>query len=314
MSPPRLLGVDGGGTSTVAWLADERGEVLGRGTAGPSNSKAVGVSAALAALDAALGEAFRDAAIAPCALDVACLGLAGFGREDDRRVLRQWAGARGLARRLLPVTDGDLVIAAGTPGGWGVGVIAGTGSIAVGRDPEGRSARAGGWGPLIGDEGSAYAVVRAALRTVVRRADGRDPPAAGRDALSERLLAALGASAIEGLIPALHAPGMDRTRIAGLAPAVLAASAEDPAVVERLLLPAGRALAELVIAVARGLGWSEGDLPLACAGGFLLAADEVRRGLTETLGRAGYNPRESLVPDPVRGAVVLARNALRRGE
>ncbi|MDR3636587.1 MAG: BadF/BadG/BcrA/BcrD ATPase family protein [Isosphaeraceae bacterium] len=313
MNGPRLLGIDGGGTSTVAWLAEADGNVLGRGLAGPSNPKAIGVPAALAALEYAIDRAFHAAGESVREVDVACLGLAGFARPDDQRLLRDWAGGRPLSRRLLLVTDGDLALAAGTPEGWGVGVIAGTGSIAVGRDRDGRTARAGGWGPLIGDEGSAYAVVLAAFRRVVRRADGRDVRALEPDPLTSHLLAALGVAEIQGLIPALHAPVMDRARIAGLAPAVLAASEQDPTVVDDLLAPAGRELAQAVAAVARALGWTSGDLPLACAGGFLLAADAVRQGLLDELKRLGYVPSATAVAEPVRGAVILARHALSGG-
>ena len=101
----------------------------------------------------------------------------------------EWAEQAGWARSVLMVNDGDLVIAAGTPEGWGIGVIAGTGSIAVGRTKDGRTARAGGWGHLIGDEGSAYRIVLDALRLVARRADGRDPRPSGHDPLTERICA-----------------------------------------------------------------------------------------------------------------------------
>ena len=135
MTQRMLLGVDGGGTSTEAWLAEVGGEVLGRGVSGPSNAKAVGMEAARQALDAALDAAFDDAGLEPAPVDAACLGLAGFDRPDDRTILTGWADEARLARRLVLVNDGDLVVAAGTPEGWGVGVIAGTGSIAVGRAP-----------------------------------------------------------------------------------------------------------------------------------------------------------------------------------
>ena len=90
--------------------------------------------------------AFDDAHLAPAPVDVACLGLAGFDRPGDRRILAGWAEEARWAHRLVLANDGDLVIAAGTPEGWGIGVIAGTGSIAVGRARNGRTARAGGWG------------------------------------------------------------------------------------------------------------------------------------------------------------------------
>ena len=99
-----------------------------------------GWSPRVAALDAAIRAVFDAAGLEPAPVDVACLGLAGFDRPDDRAVLAGWADEACVARRLVLVNDGDLVVAAGTPEGWGVGVIAGTGSIAVGRTPDGRTA------------------------------------------------------------------------------------------------------------------------------------------------------------------------------
>jgi N-acetylglucosamine kinase-like BadF-type ATPase len=305
-----LLGIDGGGTATEAWLAGPGGTVLGRGTAGPSNAKAVGPTAARAAIDAAITAAFASAGIDRSPVDVACFGLAGFDRPDDRRLLADWSDRAHWASRLVLVNDGDLVVAAGTPEGWGIGVIAGTGSIAVGRAPDGRTARAGGWGHLIGDEGSAYRVVLDALQLVARRWDGRELRPAGGDPLSDRVCSILGVSTPAQIVTTIYAQGFDRARIAGLAPEVLAACEETPELGARFLVPAGAQLAEIVAAVARALGWSSGPLPLAMAGGFLLSATTVRHSLLDTLGRQGYEVRESAVPDPVRGAIILAERAL----
>src|SRR5205823_6089767 len=103
-----LLGVDGGGTSTEAWLAEPGFRLLGRGTAGPSNAKAVGLEAARRALEAAIGAAFQTAGLVPAPVDVACLGLAGFDRPEDRAVLAGWADAACWAHRLVLVNDGAL--------------------------------------------------------------------------------------------------------------------------------------------------------------------------------------------------------------
>jgi len=313
MSDERLLlGIDGGGTSTVASLADASGQVLGRGSSGPSNPKAIGYLAALEALEAAILDAFAHANRPKTTVEVACLGLAGFAQTEDRERLAEWSISWSLTRKLLPESDGSLVLAAGTAQGWGVAVIAGTGSIAVGTDPQGRSGRSGGWGPLFGDEGSAYNVVVAALRRSARRADGREPRPEGGDPLTGRLLQALGATEPSELVSRLYAPGMDRTRIAALAPLVIDASGDDPSIIPDLLEPAGVDLGLTVEAVARSLGWKGGVLPLALAGGFLLRAAEVRRGLLDYLRRQGYDPRASLVSDPVEGALVLARRGLEK--
>ena len=248
--------------------------------------------------------------LAPAPVDVACLGLAGFDQPGDLQILACWAEEAHWAHRLVSTNDGDLVIAAGTPEDWGVGVIAGTGSIAVGRTPDGRTARAGGWGYLIGDEGSAYAVVLDALRLVARRADGREPLPGGRDLLTERLCAALGVIQPSEIVATIYTPDFDHSRMASLAPEVVAACVACPEAARRLLAPAGGALAEMVVAVARSLGWLSGVLPLAVAGGFLLSATAVLQAMTAGLTQQGYQPAVTLVPDPVRGAVLLAARAL----
>jgi N-acetylglucosamine kinase-like BadF-type ATPase len=309
-SSVRLLGVDGGGTTTEAWLAEPGACILGRGTSGPSNAKAVGLEAARRALESAISAAFNAAGLAHAPVDAACFGLAGFDRPADREILREWAGAACWAHHLMMVNDGDLVVAAGTPKGWGIGIIAGTGSIAVGRTPDGRTSRAGGWGHLIGDEGSAYTVVLDALRLVACRADGREPYPPGRDRLSERLCTALGVGDVSQIVTTIYAPDFDRARIAALAPEVLEICSENPDIGVRLLVPAGAALAEMVIAVARSLGWSPGELPLAVAGSFLLSATLVLATAIDRLRQQGYHAVVVRVPDPVRGAVILAERSL----
>ena len=279
----------------------------GAGSAGASNPKAIGFDAAFAALEAATLAAFAASGRPRAAVEVACLGLAGFAQVEDRARLDEWSGRWGLARTLLPVSDGALVLAAGTPSGWGVAVIAGTGSIAVGADREGRTGRSGGWGDLFGDEGSAYNVVLAGLRRSARRADGREPMPPGGDPLTAAFMTALAITEPAELVAAIHRPTMDRTRIAALAPVVLDAAASDPTIVADLLRPAGVDLGITVRAVAGSLGMHGGVLPVALAGGFLLRADAVRAGLLDDLRAAGYAPEASTVPDPVEGALILAR-------
>lgn len=303
-----VLGIDGGGTSTTAWLADASGNVLGRGRSGPSNIKAVGREAAFRSLGEATRAAREEAGLTG-SLDAACLGVAGFDRADDRELLGSWGSEALDARKVVIVNDGELVFAAGIPDGFGVAVIAGTGSIAVGRDGAGNYARAGGWGHLLGDEGSAYRCAQSALTLVARRADGRDPKPSP-DPLSDRLCAAFGVSSPEQIVSAIYRPEWDRTKIAGLTRAVMEAAAEDPAIAPLLLAPAGRDLAEQVAAVARRLGREGGPLPLALAGSFLLNADAVRDGLLGALRERGYVPAAVPVPDPTAGAVRLALRAI----
>jgi N-acetylglucosamine kinase-like BadF-type ATPase len=312
MSDTLILGMDGGGTGTTTWIADVDGNILGRGKSGPSNIKAVGANAARNALDLSIIAAFQDAGLQIQPVEVSCLGLAGFDRPRDREWLQAWAAESAWARRLVLVNDGDLVVAAGTPEGWGVGVIAGTGSIAVGRDREGRKSRAGGWGFIISDEGSAFAVAVAALKRVVRRADGREAVGPQGDILGRRIYDALGISGTDALIASVYGDGLDRAKLASLAPVIVAATEEEPELAAEILDPAARDLAEMVAAVARNLGWHSGHLPLAKAGGFLLGCARIAATLCEELQRMGYRVEPTLVPEPVRGALVLAGRELAR--
>ena len=112
------------------------------------------------------------------------------------------------------------------------------------------------------------------------------------------------------IVTAIYAPDFTRARIASLAPEVLAACDESPEDAARLLPPAGAALAEIVAAVARSLGWTCGPLPLAAAGGFLLSATAVRQAMIDGLVGRGYQPALTAVPEPARGAVILAARSL----
>ncbi len=311
MSEPLLLGIDGGGTSTAAWLADAEGRVLGRGEAGPSNVKAVGPKAAFEALVASTSAAFAQAGKDRQPIEVACLGLAGFDRPEDKTVLEAWNREVFRAGRLLLVNDGDLVVAAGTPEGWGIGLIAGTGSIAVGIGPDGRKSRAGGWGHIFGDEGSAYSVAIAGLRATAHRADGRmAPTASGSDSLTARLCRSLGATEPARLITLVYGLGLDRAAIASLAPAVVESARDGDPAAREILQVAAQGLAEMVDAAIRSTGLAEVEkVPLAVAGGFLLGCPMLRRMLLDRLASIAPSrqvvPRE--VPDPVAGAIILAR-------
>ncbi|AGA27147.1 N-acetylglucosamine kinase [Singulisphaera acidiphila] len=312
MTTPLLIGIDGGGTSTMAWLSDLSGKILGRGLAGPSNVKTVGPVAARWALDQSIALAFAEAGLTQRPVAAACLGLAGFDREADREVLNSWNLESSWTNHLVFANDGELVIAAGTPEGWGLAVIAGTGSIAVGRTADGRSARAGGWGPLLGDEGSGYSVAVQALRLVARRFDGRDNRTHPADALTDQLCHALGIDSPARLVAAIYSPDCDRARIAALAVEVIAASEDDPEIERVLLEPAGRELAEAVAAVAKTLGWSSGPVHLGLAGGFLLSANAVSSSLLAHLKSLGYQVETTYVTQPVQGALLLAQRSFRQ--
>jgi N-acetylglucosamine kinase-like BadF-type ATPase len=298
------LGIDGGGTHTVALLATRVSEswtILGRGTAGPSNRQAVGTERALAALDEAVSAAFAAAHMPRCPVASVCLGLAGADRAEDQVVIREWAERVQLAQKVDVTSDAAILLAAGTPEGWGLVLIAGTGSIAFGKSADGRRARAGGWGYLLGDEGSAYALVMSALQAVARAADGRGPVTT----LTERFLNRLGLKQPQELIAAVYRGGRDRTEFAALAPLVIEAAEEDGVAAE-IAEEGARELARAGQAVARQLGWND-LVPVAMAGGLLVGSEGYRQRVLRFLNECGVQVGSVVVvEEPAQGAVKLA--------
>jgi N-acetylglucosamine kinase-like BadF-type ATPase len=296
------LGIDGGGTGTVA-LLERGGVVIGRGEAGPSNRQAVGDAQAMAALDESVSRAFAAAGIERVTVGAACLGLAGSGRAEDREVVLLWARRVRLAERTDVTTDAALLLAAGTPTGWGLALVAGTGSIAWGRAADGREDRAGGWGYLLGDKGSGYSIALAALRAIVRSADSALPPTV----LGERLLGHLRLNDTQALVPLIYGGGMDRAALAGLAPLVIDCS-DDDSVAADIVQTQARELARTAAATAKKLGFGDQAFPLALAGGLLLGCESYRRLVLEALVEDGLRPEPvTLVHEPAEGALRLAR-------
>jgi N-acetylglucosamine kinase-like BadF-type ATPase len=303
-----VLGIDGGGTKAMAWLADAHQEVVvGKGRGGPANPRAVGVDRATAGLDEAIERAFRDAGLIRQPVAAACLALAGSDRQSDREPVQSWARQCGLATRITLVHDAEPILVAGTPHGWGIALIAGTGSLAFGRNQHRSSERVGGWGPIFGDEGSGYALAAAGLRAASHAADGRGSPTS----LLPRLQEALQVNTPMDLIEAIYAPDMDRAAIAALATVVLQASDDGDPVADHLLEVAATDLSEMVATLAARLNLSRDQLPLALAGSLLLKSDALKSRVARRLAEThDIKPAITEVAEPVRGAIAIARGLL----
>jgi N-acetylglucosamine kinase-like BadF-type ATPase len=261
----------------------------------------VGTERALMALDEAVKAAFATADLPRVPVASACLGLAGADRPDDQAVIREWAERVRLSDRVEVTSDAAILLAAGTPEGFGLVLIAGTGSIAFGRRADGRRERAGGWGHQLGDEGSAYTIAMSALQAVARAADGRGPATL----LTERLLSRFGLSHPQELIAVVYRSGRDRQDFAALAPLVVEI-AENDAVAEQIVETGAQELALAGQAVARRLGWT-GPVPVALSGGLLLGSEDYRQRVLGALRALGIEPEPvKLVEEPAEGAIRLA--------
>ncbi len=294
MTEHLVLGLDIGGTHTRARLV--RGDqVLGEAKTASASLTAAGRERAAAALQ----DVVDQLQLAPAGLDAVCVGTAGSGTPAARSFLVERLGPLTRSGEVVIVNDVRLVLATADLA-EGVAVVAGTGSNCVGV-VAGRESTAGGWGYLLGDEGSGYWVVREAVRELLRRAD-RDLPAA---ALGADLLAAVDCADTRALLERFYeAP----------APGTWARHARDvldcaDPFAQVVLAAAARALARLVDTCADRLDGPP-DLPVALAGGLLAGHDGLAAATTAELGR--LRPRAPVVrvtDEPIVGAIRLAAAA-----
>src|SRR6188508_1825493 len=212
-----VIGIDAGGTKTVCLLADEQGNVVAEARRGGANLQAAGELEVEKVLHQVMEEAIGDRSIAPSAI---CLGIAGVDRPDDYAVVGAIMRRIGYKARVIIVNDALVALEAGASGQPGVVVISGTGSISYGRNARAEAARSGGWGYVLGDEGSGYWIGRHALRAVVRESDGRGHATA----MTPLVLAHFGASRPDDLVHAIYDGALRPSAIAAVARAVQAAA------------------------------------------------------------------------------------------
>jgi N-acetylglucosamine kinase-like BadF-type ATPase len=295
-----LLGMDGGGTRTTAWLAHDR-RVLARAVSGPSNPLKVGFAASERELVRAARACLRKARLHPRGLDAVCIGLAGVDRPRVHRRLLRLLRSGIPARAYLLTSDAAIALRAALGESPGAIVISGTGSIAYGQDERGRALRCGGWGTLFDDAGSGYDLGRKAIAAALRDLDGRGP----RTSLGAKICRALRLRDITQIILRSLTP----QGISALFPLVLDAARQRDAVARKLCLEAGRDLAELAVALIKRLGWQRRAVPVVCAGGVFRSSLMVRRSFVRDLVRQVPRARVLLLRHPpVKGALALARD------
>ena len=297
------LGVDGGGTKTLAVIVDAAGVERGRGLAGCANVKVTGLDAALNEVDAAI-QAASAAAGCRAPFAAAWLGLSGVDAPPDQALLLPHLGA--LAKVVRLTNDAALLLGA-LSDGVGVALIAGTGSIALGRNAAGMQARAGGWGHLVGDEGSGYDMGRRALQAALRAADGRGPSTQ----LLDDILAAWALDDAAEIIGRVYPPG-DKAEIARLSRLVFAATKAGDRVADRIVRRGAAELAQAALAVGKALGFGAGSLPLALGGGLLLHEARLRDEALRLMRRTQMVEPVALVAEPAL-SVALAARSLRGG-
>jgi N-acetylglucosamine kinase-like BadF-type ATPase len=257
-----FLGVDGGQSSTTAMIGDETGRIAGVGLGGPCNhvGASEGRAKFIAAIQASLREACGQAGLNPESVRFtsACLGFSG-GPADKESILSEILKSD----QTLVTDDAVIALSGATAGEPGLVVIAGTGSIAFGRNREGRTARAGGWGYLFGDEGGGFWIARQALRAALRWEEGWGVPTS----LRARLLDATAKRNINDLLHRCYTPEFPRPRVASFSVLVNQAAESGDAVALEILDAAARDSALLAIAVRGQLFAPDGPTLVTYSGG-----------------------------------------------
>lgn len=304
MSIMYIVGIDGGGTKTVGILTTETGEHLARVESGPSNYHVVGAAETQAVLENVIGELREKAGILPTDAIRFCLGMAGLGRAEDRKIIGGICDKLGISESRILTHDAHIALVGGTAKQHGVIVISGTGAIVYGINADGKEARSSGWGYLLGDEGSGYDIAIKGLRAVVRAADGRG----SATDLTNRILDELELNAPDELIRWTHAVG--RGTIAELSKVVFDAARSSDTIAEQIVEDATTELVCAASSVIKQLAF-DGTFDIVLSGGNLVHQPMFAEKLRCQFARLAPNASVHLpIHDPVYGAILLAQDSL----
>jgi N-acetylglucosamine kinase-like BadF-type ATPase len=299
-----FAGIDGGGTRTRLALADEEGMLIGYAEGDSCSFIDLGQEAARAELARVWSSGWGAAGAPPRPVDALFMGLGSVLSEADARTNCEMAVQLGLGEPGNVRADNDAwnAHAGGLGGQSGILLISGTGSACLGRGQSGSTWRAGGWGYLLNDIGSAYALGHDALIAATRDVDARGKPTS----LTPLIRETLGLGNIKEIFRKIHHDGVPRSEIAALAPKVVARAEAGDAVSKDILRRNAKGLAEMTVTVARKLAL-EGPR-IALTGGLITKAHSFRSMFLDELDSElpGFSLEKQGL-DPVFGAVLLAR-------
>lgn len=311
-----VLGLDGGGTKSVCVLMDDTSQVLGRGEAGPSNYQSIGKKAAFFSIQSAIAQAI--ASRGEVNVEAICLGLAGVDRPADIQVGHSFVEQLRLSdsgpirwalqpSNVVICNDALIALVGGLGHAIGIVAIAGTGSIIFGQNSQGCTKRVGGWGNILGDEGSAYSIAVQGMQAALRGYDGRGLPTS----LQERLIGHLGLKSIEDLIEVVYRQGWKVKEIAALAPIVDESAASGDKVSLRIIEDAVKELVQATQVVIDAIFSSDEVFEVVTTGSVWHGQSKIRERFEALM--VTRSPFAKVVfprHEPAYGAGLLALNAL----
>lgn len=315
-----VLGIDGGGTKTTCVLMADTGQILGRGEGGPANYQTVGLEVVKSSLKSAIHGAFAAAGHPQLPIQAMGLGLAGVGRPGDIQTLetliQELQNSQELpmieslnAENLIICSDSAIALAGGTGTDIGIVVIAGTGSHIFGKNPQGKTKRVGGWGYLLGDEGSAYFIAIQGLQAALKAYDGRLP----FTCLIEHFQTHLNLNNLEELVDVIYRRGWQAKDIAALAPLVDRAAAAGDAIADQIIENAATELALSVQVAAEALFRPAEPFEVVTMGSVWFGVANLRSRFAAKI-QTRVPAAEIILPrgEPAWGAGVLALNRLKQ--
>ena len=301
-----FIGVDGGASKTAAIVVDEHGTRLGSGLAGASNHLRVGIVEATRNVERAVNGALVQAGIAIRDVEYAYCGIAGSDHPSHREKVIEALSVFFPRGNFIVDTDARIALTGAIGFDAGVVIISGTGSVAFGRNAAGQEARAGGWGPTLGDEGSGFWIAREGLSAIVRAHDGRG----FATAMTDLLCLEYEMCRPDDLPHFVYAATTHVDDIARYGKLVIEAAKAGDDVARDILARGGSELAECVLAIARKLHMTDSDFPVAYVGGAFHADELLLSPMRLRLQRDA--PGASLAPPrhaPVEGAAMMAMRA-----
>jgi N-acetylglucosamine kinase-like BadF-type ATPase len=303
-----VIGIDGGGTKTLGAIADSSGKILAQHEVGSSNPHSNSLEVVRENLQSLAEKLMAQAGASAADVRAICLGMAGVDRPEDKPMIIDMVHGFLPAAEVIPVNDGVIALMGGALKPIGIIVISGTGSIAFGINEAGERARAGGWGHILGDEGSGYNLALKGLRAVCRAHDGRIPPTQLRDII----LGHFGFDRPEQLLGWTRDIQGSKADIASLSRLVHQAHEAGDAAATGICRDEAQELAITAKAVAEKLfPAGAADWEVIVAGGNLRKSDSFfglfKDALSRELPGIGIlRPRR----EPVEGAVLMALNHL----
>jgi len=302
MSIKYFLGFDGGGTHLRGCLIDANGNVHAVASYPPASfpklKEKIGEP-----VSALANELQKRAGLSGAPIFAAGFCSTGVGRPVDREIVARSLSEKKIAQKIIAESDALAALTGAFGGGAGIIVIAGTGVICFGRAPSGEIIRVGGWGYLLGDEGSGFSVAQAALIAALKDWDGRGAPTVLREIFEKHFNVA----SIELIISQIYGSDFDRGKFAELAPLVFAAADQGDAVAQEIIKNSGRAHGHLIRAALQRGSWPT-PVPLALIGNLFRRREVLLPGLWEILSEKNF---ALLAPrfEPVVGAALLAMTA-----